>query len=268
MMLAAALGLMVGAILALTGAGGAIIAVPLLMFGFGWDVPRAAPVALLAVGASAGIGALLGLRAKIVRYRAATLIAATGALMSPFGLYVAQRLPAQPLALIFAAVLLFVSVRLYGQAQRAISGMLEPAAARQSAACQLSGDTGRFQWNAQCTRALTQAGAVTGFLSGLLGVGGGFVIVPALRRSTDLPMNSIVATSLMSIALISITSVVAAVIQRAFEARIAIPFTLGSIIAMLIGRRIATQLAGPRLQQGFAVVTGIVAIGVALRALA
>jgi uncharacterized membrane protein YfcA len=266
-MLAAALGLVVGAILALTGAGGAIIAVPLLMFGFGWDVPRAAPVALLAVSASTAIGAMLGLRAKIVRYRAAMLIAATGALMAPLGSYAAQKVPAQPLALIFAAVLLFVSVRLYRQAQRALSGMVEPARSRDSAACQLSSDTGRFQWNAQCTRALTQAGVVTGFLSGLLGVGGGFVIVPALRRSTDLPMNSIVATSLMSIALISITSVAAAAIERPFEARIAIPFALGSIIAMLIGRRIAAHLAGPRLQQGFAVLTALVAIGIALRAL-
>lgn len=83
MLLAAALGAQVGFVLALTGAGGAIIAVPLLVFGFDLNVAQAAPIALLAVAGSAMLGALLGLRAGIVRYRAAILMSAVGSLFTP-----------------------------------------------------------------------------------------------------------------------------------------------------------------------------------------
>jgi len=58
----AALGLVVGLILALTGAGGAILAVPLLLFVLHLNIAEAAPIALLAVGVSAALGALMGLR--------------------------------------------------------------------------------------------------------------------------------------------------------------------------------------------------------------
>lgn len=267
MLLAAALGSIVGLILALTGAGGAIIAVPLLMFGLGWDVGRAGPVALVAVGASALIGTIIGLRARIVRYRAAALIAGVGSLVTPLGIYCAHRLPPKPLTLIFAVVLLYVSVRLFRQARAELRGTPLAQDDRDSAACKLSSETGRFRWTALCTQALAKAGLATGFLSGLLGVGGGFVIVPALRRSTDLPMNSVIATSLMAIALISTATVTVSALSGKLDVAVALPFALGAMAAMLAGRRIAAKLAGPHLQQGFAVVSGLVAISLALRAL-
>ena len=68
-----ALGGCVGLILGLTGAGGAIMAVPLLVFGLHLQVAQAAPIALLAVGLSAALGAVLGLRKGQVRYRAASV---------------------------------------------------------------------------------------------------------------------------------------------------------------------------------------------------
>lgn len=91
------LGAIVGLILALTGAGGAILAVPLLLFVLHLSVAEAAPVALLAVGLSAAVGAVIGLRAGIVRYRAAMLMAVTGTVFSPAGLWLAHRLPNGPL---------------------------------------------------------------------------------------------------------------------------------------------------------------------------
>ncbi|MEJ7806353.1 MAG: TSUP family transporter, partial [Telluria sp.] len=69
------LGMLTGVVMGLTGAGGGILAVPLLVFGLQLSVAEAGPIALLAVGAAAGVGALLGLRAGIVRYRAAVLVA-------------------------------------------------------------------------------------------------------------------------------------------------------------------------------------------------
>ncbi|MBA2659211.1 MAG: sulfite exporter TauE/SafE family protein, partial [Nitrosospira sp.] len=103
------LGSLVGVILALTGAGGAIIAVPLLIFGLHLVVAEAAPIALFAVSVSAAIGALLALKLGRVRYRAASLIALTGALASPIGIFIAQKTPDAPLMLLFAMVLAYIA---------------------------------------------------------------------------------------------------------------------------------------------------------------
>lgn len=264
-MLAAALGAIVGIILALTGAGGAILAVPLLMFAFGWTVPQAGPVALLAVGASAAVGAGLGLRQGIVRYRAAALM--VGSAVTPVGTWFAHRIPSMPLTLVFATVLLFVAQKLFRQSRLQLLGIPDPSEKPDTAACKLSETTGRFHWTAACTRTLAVAGLVTGLLSGLLGVGGGFVLVPALRRSTDLAMNSVVATSLMVMALISTSAVASAAVAGHLNLAVALPFAGGAILAMLLGRPIAGHLAGPRLQQGFALVSGAVAIGLLINAL-
>ena len=65
------LGLCVGIILGLTGAGGGILAIPALMFSQGWSVSQAAPIGLLAVTGAAIFGAVEGFIRKLVRYRAA-----------------------------------------------------------------------------------------------------------------------------------------------------------------------------------------------------
>ena len=72
------LGLTVGVILALTGAGGGILAVPLLVFGAGLSMAEAGPIGLLAVGLAATLGAVMGLKNGTVRYKAALLIATAG----------------------------------------------------------------------------------------------------------------------------------------------------------------------------------------------
>lgn len=252
----AALGGCVGLILGLTGAGGAIMAVPLLVFGLHLQVAQAAPIALLAVGLSAALGAALGLRKGLVRYRAAGFMAVTGIIVSPLGLWAARRLPNAPLAIIFAGVLGLVAWRMWNQGAR-------PAAAVQAPRvppCQLNASTGRLRWTAPCARALTGTGAIAGFLSGLLGVGGGFVIVPALRRSTDLPMQAIVGTSLAVIALVSASGVAAAAAGGHLDWGIAAPFTASAVLGMLAGRAVADRFAPRRLQQCFALFAAAVAV--------
>jgi len=257
----ASLGAIVGLILALTGAGGAILAVPLLVFGLHLRMAEAAPIALLAVGVSAAVGALIGLRAGIVRYRAAAMMAATGVLASPAGLWLAHRVPNGPLTVLFAMVLAWVAVRMFKQSRAS-----QPAAATATqqgpmAPCQLDNDTGRFVWTASCTRALASAGIGAGFLSGLLGVGGGFVIVPALRRATNAPVKTIVATSLAVITLVSASGVISTAIAGHMNWHVAAPFAAGAMLGMLGGRIFASRLSGQRLQQGFALVAGLIAIG-------
>jgi uncharacterized membrane protein YfcA len=267
-MILLALGLMVGLILALTGAGGSIIAVPLLMFGMGWTLTQATPVALIAVASSAAIGTLIGLRARIVRYRAAFVMAAGGVSTTWLGLAAAHRLPIVPLTLAFAALLAWIALRMFQQAsaQARLAGA-ECGGGQSSAPCLVDPATGRFRWTGRCGRAFVLSGLLTGFLSGMFGVGGGFVIVPTMRRVTDLPMNSIVATSMMVITLVSSGAVLSAALAGHLPGPAALPFATGAITGMIGGRLVAARVAGPRLQQGFAVIAGGVAVTLAVRVL-
>ena len=96
-------------------AGGAIIAVPLLVFGLHLSMAQAGPVGLLAVALAASAGAVLGWRTRVLRYKAAALMAATGAatgaVTSPLGLWLAQRVPNRPVTAVFAVVLAIVAAR-------------------------------------------------------------------------------------------------------------------------------------------------------------
>ena len=268
MLTSSLLGLVVGLILALTGAGGGILAVPLLVFGTGIGVAEAGPIGLLAVGLAAALGAVLGLRAGLVRYRAALLIAGAGMLLSPAGLWVARLADARWLGLLFALVLLYVAVKTYRQAAGAQAPVPVPAQVpAQVPVCVRGALTGRFDWTRPCARALALSGALAGFLSGLLGVGGGFVMVPALQRYTDLPVKSALATSLAVIAIISVTGVGAAAAQGALDWQSAAPFAAGALAGMLGGRSIAARVAGPKLQKGFAIVSALVAFGMIGKAL-
>mgnify|MGYP001139587465 CR=1 FL=1 len=269
-----AMGLLVGLVLGLTGAGGSILAVPLLMAGLGWSLTQAVPVSLLAVTAAASFGAVVAWRSGIVRYRAALLMATAGVLAAPQGLALAEKLPAQTLALLFAGLLVVVAVRLLLQAclhpqettaLRAALGE-DPADNRQPA-CEISTQTGRIVWTQPCMWVISLTGALTGLLSGLLGVGGGFVVVPALRAVTRLSIHAAVATSLMTIALTSFGTVVVSVWQgRHLPLQLALPFVLGAVLGMAAGRRLAPGIAGPLLQQGFATLMLLAAAGMGTHA--
>lgn len=263
MVIVLGLGLVVGVILALTGAGGGILAVPLLVFGIQMGVAQAGPIGLLAVGMAAALGAVLGLREGIVRYRAAMLIAASGMLLSPLGLWLAHRLDNRWLSVLFAAILLLVAFRTFRQARS--PQLAAPAHAHSQHPCKRDPQTGRFIWTSSCARALALSGTVAGLLSGLLGVGGGFVMVPALQRYTDLAMRSVVATSLAVIALVSVTGVVASAATGGMVWSVAIPFSAGALAGMLGGRVVSARLAGPHLQIGFALVSAAVAIGMIVK---
>jgi uncharacterized membrane protein YfcA len=258
--LALTLGAIIGMVMALTGAGGGVLAIPLLVFGLNLPVQQAAPVGLVAVGLAALLGAVLGLRQGIVRYRAATLIGAIGMLMAPLGVYLAQRLPNRPLLGAFALVLIYTAWRMLrrpGQTAQLPAAVL----------CRVNPSDQRLTWTRPCAQALAGTGLIAGLLSGLLGVGGGFVIIPALKRHTDLEIRSIQATSLAVIALVSMSGVAAAVLHAPVLWAVALPFAAGAVLALLIGRRIAQQLDGQLLQQAFAWLSVLVAALMLARAL-
>lgn len=260
------LGTCTGAVLALTGAGGAIIAVPLLIFGLHLTVAESAPVALFAVCLSAAIGALIAHRQGKVRYRAAGFIAITGVMTAPLGILLAQKLPNAPLTVLFALVLFYVAVSMLRRGKKQDDQVMDAAASQSvSVPCRLAYDQGRLIWNWPCARALAISGGATGLLSGLLGVGGGFVIVPALKKVTNLSMQSILATSLAVIALISAMGVISATFLGDMNWSVALPFAAGALTGMLVGRIFAHYLAGPKLQQGFAVISMGVSVWMIVR---
>jgi uncharacterized membrane protein YfcA len=273
-MIATLLGIIVGLVLGLTGAGGSIFAVPLLIFGLGWSLTQATPVALLAVCGATVFGTITAWRTGQVCQRAALLIGIFGSFTAPAGVLLAARARHDALVLAFAGVMVFVALRLFLQARArpGESKLVRATGARDTSAgapvCRIDASTSRILLTSPCKIALAISGAAAGVLSGALGVGAGFVIVPALRATTQLSAGSSIATSLMAIAIISATAVAAFLLRGgSVPLVVSATFLSGALAGMLLGRQLAARVAGPRLQQLFATLMLIGAATMAWREL-
>jgi uncharacterized membrane protein YfcA len=240
------LGIVVGLLLGLASAGGATLAVPLLVFGLNLGIAQAGPIAMLSIALSAGIGSLMGLKQKILRYRAAVLMSIFGLLFFPLGLWLAQKIPNTALLFLFGILLLFISIRLYIEAIHEAHGIPNKSIA--PSPCQLNESICSLIWTSPCAMALAMAGLGAGFLSGLLGIGGGFIIVPALKKFSNLPIKSIAATSLGVLAIISGAGTLMSAMEGNIPWVIAMPFAVGSVFGLLVGKILAKRCAGPRIQ--------------------
>lgn len=178
------LGGLVGVVLGLLGGGGSLIAVPLLARGLGLPARQAVATALGAVSLAALSAAAVHARARAVDARAALVFGVLGALGSLLGAQAARWIAGSTQLLLFAGVTLVAGAL-----------MLRP---RRAAAAP---DPHRDQEPERPARAraavLLPAALGTGLLTGLLGVGGGFIIVPALTLVVGLPIRRAVGTSLV-----------------------------------------------------------------------
>jgi len=238
-------GLIVGISLGVTGGGGSIFAVPLLIYGLGLPVPTAAGLSLAAVGLTAGFGA--SLRRRDLEWRAGLIFAVAGMLLAPVGAILARMLNPALVLSAFALLMGYVGWRMWARPS---------SDAPATGPCIVHGE-GKLP--PDCYGRLLGAGAAGGVLSGLFGVGGGFIIVPALVFVTGMAIHRAVATSLLVIFLIAISGVAAHLLHGArFPFWLGALFVGGGCAGMLAGSRLRSRLSPARLRQVFAAAMWIV----------
>ena len=266
MLLSLLFGVLTGFSLGLTGGGGSIFAVPLLVYGLGIPAHEAVVVSLAAVGATALGGGLARLRDGGAEPRTAVIFGLSGIIGAPLGAWLDPRFPATVLLGGFALLMLAVAFRMWRQANRCpeetrlIRAGGYPEDDNAGPACRYD-PGGRLQFTSRCALRLTLAGTATGLLSGLFGVGGGFLIVPALVMLASLPMRRAVATSLWVIVIISAIGFLSHLaVGHQLNVAITIPFVLGGLGGMALGIVVGRHIAGPLLQKLFAGMVAAVAV--------
>lgn len=260
-------GILVGLSLGLTGGGGAIFAVPLLVYGLGLPAKEAVGISLAAVGTTSFAGFLHRWRLGEVELRTGLLFAIAGMLGAPVGAWLAGFVPDAWLLLAFAGLMLAVAGRLWQQASRPTPILPEcPAPETEDGPSCRRDAAGTLLLTSRCAVLLTVAGVLTGILSGLFGVGGGFVIVPALVLFSGMSMHRAVGTSLMVVSLVSVSGIASLMLSgRPVSPLVTGLFVIGGITGLFAGQRIGRRLSGPVLQKVFVVAILAVAVFVLAR---
>ena len=257
---AVAAGVVVGLSLGLTGGGGAIFAVPLLVYWIGVEPTTAVGISLLTVATTAAVGVVERWRYGQVEWPTGLLFAAAGMLTAPLGSWLGNQIPEQPLLISFALLMLVIAFRMWRKA-RDVEERLPPAdvGAGSGPACRRDPE-GKLRLTSRCATVLGIVGLLVGLLSGLYGVGGGFLIVPALVTFAAMGVPRAVGTSLLVMTLVGISGVSAhAFAGREIPLPIAGGFVAGSIPGLFLGSAIGRRLTGPLLARLFAIAIVLVA---------
>jgi len=251
-------GCIIGLILGLTGAGGSVFAVPLLIEVVGLQPSQAIGVSLGAVAAGALFGVAARWRSDEIQWLPAAVYAVLGALATPFGTWLNHRSNERMLMLGFGMLVCVIAVRLWLQARRqpaetrAVRGSLSDDSADSGAVCRMINNE-PFRIGLPCIAGMSGGALLTGFLSGLFGVGGGFIIVPTLMFLTGINIRQAVATSLVVISVIGISGFASFMYNgNSPGTELLLQLAAGSILGMLAGILLSRKISGPLLQQIFA----------------
>lgn len=246
-------GIIIGLALGLTGGGGSIFAVPMLIYGLDVLPQEAVAISLLVVAVTSAVGAVEGGFRGLIEWRAAAIFSAGGVLFAPVGVWLGNQVPDGVIVSTFACLMLVVAFRMLRKALRAESSDNRGTSATTGPVCHYDRD-GVLRFDTPCGSALSAAGIAVGVLSGFFGVGGGFLIVPALLLVTGMSIHRAVASSLLIITLVGLSGVFSAVLSgRQITWVITGLFILGGAAGMVAGRVLAGYLAGRTLQVLFAV---------------
>lgn len=259
-------GALIGVILGLTGAGGSVFAVPLLVYVSHYAPHDAIGVSLGAVGLSAFVGVISRLGSNTIAWTPALIFSSTGMLFSPLGNYFSSFVKGEVILFSFSMLTLVIAYRLWRQtintpdsAQHLRASLSGSDSEQFHPVCMVvDGSIIAIRW--PCTASLMFFGCLTGVLSGFFGVGGGFLIVPALLFLTVMPMATAVGTSLVVISLISGVAFTGYIIQNPSIPAEEFPMiAAGGTIGMLVGTLVARYVAGKQLQRFFAISMVIIA---------
>lgn len=225
-----ATGLLLGAV----GGGGSILLVPLLIVVFGLDAHAATGTALGVVAISAAVGSVIHARSGSVRVQQGLLFAVPGVLASAATAPLNAQLPEWALVGAVVVLMMAVAARMWRPPQA--------VGARRSAVV------------------VAMAGLAAGALTGLLGVGGGFIIVPALVLAVGLPMREAVGTSLVVIAANALAALPGYALRGDVDGRLVLVLAGGALVGVAGGSVVSRMAGERRLQRSFAGLLVLVAV--------
>lgn len=265
---AAGLGIVIGLVLGALGGGGGVLVVPALVYVLGQTAQDATTSSVIIVGITAITGTLARLSGGLIDWRTGLAFGVIGIPTAYLGTQLNRHVAQDVLLLAFAAVTLIAAAAMLVDIRRHRGQDLNPDDPDQVVDPGPSSGT-RTLLAARpgartCSEIAVMAGKVllcglaVGFLTGFLGVGGGFLVVPALVIVLRTPMTFAVGTSLMIIALNSMTSFVSRLGVAEFDWKIIVPFTVAAIVGAVIGKRLAGRLSGNLLTRAFAIMLMVV----------
>lgn len=218
-------GVLVGFVLGLLGAGGSILAVPLLLYVVGVSDPHVAiGTSAVAVAVSALINLVLHARDGNIRWPCAITFAASGSLGAAVGAALGKSIDGRRLLLAFAVAMVGVGVSML---------MRKPAA----------GDS-NVHITPRLAARLVPIGFITGAASGFFGIGGGFLIVPGLIGATNMVMLHAVGSSLVAITAFGAATAASYAGSGFVLWDVAAEFIVGGLVGGVIGSQLCAKLAG------------------------
>lgn len=234
-----ALGFVIGLSLGLLGGGGSILTVPALVYLVGQTPQIAVTTSLAIVGANSALGAYFHRTQGTLNWRVALVFGGTGMVNSYFAAGMSDHFSPSLLLVAFAVLMLLIGAILIGHKSQH----------------QASPDKSNLSlWK------VVLSGAVVGLLTGILGVGGGFLIVPALVMLVGLPFHQAVGTSLLVIAMNSLAGFLGHLNGAILDMTVIVLFVITGLGGTLAGTKLAHRLDAAVLRRVFA----IFVIGLAL----
>jgi uncharacterized protein len=243
-------GALVGFSLGLVGGGGSILAVPLMVYVVGVPDPHVAiGTSAIAVAANAAVNLSNHARGGTVRWSCALPFAAAGMIGALIGSTFGKMIDGEKLLALFSVLMLAIAVLMLKTRSRV--GLPDV----------------RMDWSN--LPAIVGLGLATGTLSGFFGIGGGFLIVPALMLATGMSIMNAVSSSLVAVTAFGLTTAASYAWSGLISWGLAGLFIAGGIAGGLLGTRLARSLSARRgvLNTVFAAVIIVVALYMLLRSL-